>query len=84
MASGPFAVECVYGVGTSVPAWVSRSSEVGSSRTFHLEDLGVHDATFTTCGLTTFCWLDDLGTEALGQRLEPERAVLACQIVEAD
>ena len=38
------------------------------------------------CGpdLTTFCRLDELGLEVVGQRLEPDRAVLACRVVEPD
>jgi hypothetical protein len=35
-------------------------------------------------GVTTFCRLDELGLEAVGQRLEPDRAVLACRVVEPD
>jgi transposase len=42
------------------------------------------DATFARPDLTTFCRLDELGLEVLGQRLEPDRAVLACRVVEAD
>jgi hypothetical protein len=38
------------------------------------------DATFTCPDLTTFCRLDDLGLEVVGQRLEPDRAVLACRV----
>jgi Transposase and inactivated derivatives len=34
--------------------------------------------------LTTFCRLDELGLEVVGQRLEPDHAVLACRVVEAD
>jgi transposase len=34
--------------------------------------------------LTTFCRLDELGLVVTGQRLEPERAVLACRVVEPD
>ena len=34
--------------------------------------------------LTTFCRLDELGLEVTGQRLEPDRAVLACRVVEPD
>ena len=34
--------------------------------------------------MTTFCRLDELGLEAVGQRLEPDRAVLACRVVEPD
>ena len=42
------------------------------------------DATFACPDLTTFCGLDELGLEAVGQRLEPDRAVLACRVVESD
>jgi transposase len=34
--------------------------------------------------LTTFCRLDELGLLVTGQRLEPGRAVLACQVVSSD
>jgi transposase len=48
----------------------------------------VPDATplagFACPDLTTFCRLDELGLVALGQRLEPDRAVLACRVVEPD
>jgi hypothetical protein len=44
----------------------------------------VLDATFATPDLTTFCRLDELGLEVLGQRVEPDRAVLACRVVEPD
>ena len=48
----------------------------------------MHDATpcadFGCPDLTTFCRLDELGLEAVGQRLEPDRAVLACRVVEPD
>jgi transposase len=50
----------------------------------HLEDLDVPDATFACPDLTTFCRLDELGLEVVGQRLEPDRAVLACRVVEPD
>lgn len=33
--------------------------------------------------LVTFCRLDALGLQVVGQRLEPDRAVLACRIVES-
>jgi hypothetical protein len=36
------------------------------------------DATFACPDLTTFCRLDELGLLVTGQRLEPDRAVLAC------
>ena len=42
------------------------------------------DATFACPDLTTFARLDGLGLEVTGQRLEPDRAVLACRVVEAD
>ena len=42
------------------------------------------DATFACPDLTTFCRLDELGLEVTGQRLEPDRAVLACRVVEPD
>jgi len=44
----------------------------------------VSDATFTCPDLTTFCRLDELGLEAVGQRLEPDHAVLACRVTEPD
>ena len=44
----------------------------------------MRDATFTTPDLTTFTGLDDLGLRVTGQRLEPDRAVLACKVVEPD
>jgi transposase len=34
--------------------------------------------------LTTFARLDGLGIEVVGQRLEPDRAVLACRVAEPD
>ncbi|MGW1554823.1 hypothetical protein ACWCQX_51540, partial [Streptomyces sp. NPDC002346] len=44
------------------------------------------DATPTTAfacpDLTTFCRLDELVLEVTGQRFEPDRAVLACRVVE--
>ncbi len=42
------------------------------------------DATFTRPDLTTFARLDGLGLEVAGQLLEPDRAVLACRVVEPD
>lgn len=41
-------------------------------------------ATFCAPDLTTFCRLGDLGLEAVGQRLEPGRAVLECRVLEPD
>ena len=34
--------------------------------------------------LGSFCRLDELGLQVVGQRLEPGRAVLACRVVETD
>jgi transposase len=44
----------------------------------------VPDATFAAPDLTTFARLDELGLEAVGQHLAPDRAVLACRLTEAD
>jgi hypothetical protein len=44
----------------------------------------VSDAAFGCPDLTTFCRLDELGLVVVGQRLEPDRAVLACRVLEAD
>ncbi|WP_257479206.1 ISL3 family transposase [Acidipropionibacterium jensenii] len=41
-------------------------------------------ATFAAPDLTTFCRVDGLGLEVTGQLIEPERAVLACRVVEPD
>ena len=40
--------------------------------------------TFATPDLTTFCRLDELGLEAIGQLIEPDRAVLECRVVDDD
>ncbi|MGO4600384.1 ISL3 family transposase [Terrabacter sp. 2YAF2] len=42
------------------------------------------DATFACPDLSTYCRLDELGLVVTGQRLEPDRAVLACRVVEPD
>ena len=54
-----------------------------------LKDLDVPDATvgdrstaFAHPDLTTFCRLEELGLVVTGQRLEPDRAVLACRVDE--
>jgi transposase len=46
------------------------------------EDLDVLDATFATPDLTTFCRLDELGLVVVGQKLEPDRALLACRVAD--
>jgi transposase len=40
----------------------------------------VVDATFVRPDLGAFCCLDELGLEVVGQRLEPDGAVLACRV----
>jgi len=40
----------------------------------------VFDATFVRPDLGAFCRLDELGLEVVGQRLERDRAVLACRV----
>ncbi|PFG33243.1 ISL3 family transposase [Sanguibacter antarcticus] len=42
------------------------------------------DATFACPDLTTFARLDELGLHVVGQRLEPDRTVLACRVVQDD
>ena len=42
------------------------------------------DATFARPDLTTFCRLDDLGLEVVGQHVQLGRAVLACRVTEPD
>ena len=44
----------------------------------------VPDATFACPDLTTFTRLDELGLEVTGQRVEPDRALLACRIIDED
>jgi transposase-like protein len=44
----------------------------------------VPDATFSVPDLTTFTRLDELGLIVVGQRIEPDRAVLACRVSEPD
>src|SRR3954463_6144288 len=42
------------------------------------------DATFACPDLTTFARLDELGLEVTGQRVDPDRVVLACRVVDPD
>jgi hypothetical protein len=42
------------------------------------------DDTFAYPDLTTFTRLDELGLEVIGQRIEPDHAVLACRVVDPD
>jgi transposase len=50
----------------------------------HQEDLDVPDATFAAPDVTRFARLDGLGLEVTGQFLEPDRAVLACRVIDPD
>ena len=54
------------------------------SKSFRLADLDLSDATFACPDLSKFCRLDELGLTVTGQRLKPDRAVLACRVVEPD
>jgi len=40
--------------------------------------------TFAAPDLTTFARLDELGLEAVGQHVDPDRAVLECRVLEPD
>lgn len=40
------------------------------------------DSTFADPDLITFCRLDELGLAATGQFLEPNRAIIACRVVD--
>lgn len=42
------------------------------------------NATFAAPDLSTFCRLDELGLEAIGQEVKPDGAVLVCEVVEPD
>ncbi|KQO01665.1 transposase [Arthrobacter sp. Leaf234] len=42
------------------------------------------NATFVRPDLTTFCRLDELGLEAIGQHLRPDEAVIECRVAHAD
>jgi len=44
----------------------------------------VPDATFVCPDLDSFCRLDELGLLVVGQRLDADRAVLACRVVEGE
>ena len=72
--------------GESVLEQVSKSSEDEGSYTPRPEDLNIPHVTplagFSRPDLTSFARLDGLGLAATGQRLEPERAVVACRVVE--
>ena len=42
------------------------------------------DVTFARPDLTSFCRLDELGLEVVGQQLETDRVVLSCRVIEPD
>jgi transposase len=44
----------------------------------------LHHAIFDVPDLNTFARLDELGLEAVGQRVDSSRAVIACRVVDAD
>ncbi|MEV5003919.1 ISL3 family transposase [Nocardioides sp. LML1-1-1.1] len=46
--------------------------------------VGERSHAFAHPDLSTFCRLDELGLVVTGQRLEPDRAVLACRVLEPD
>jgi predicted RNA-binding Zn-ribbon protein involved in translation (DUF1610 family) len=41
-------------------------------------------STFERPDLTTFCRLEELGLEVVGQQLQHDRALLACRVVDPD
>ena len=57
---------------------------MGGSDTVHLKDLDMSNTIFDRPDLSAFTRLDDLGLEVTGQRMWPDRAVLACRIVGED
>lgn len=59
-------------------------SRGGSPHAAHPEDLDVPDATFACPDVTMSARLHELGLQVFGQRLEPDRAVLACRVAEPD
>ncbi len=62
----------------------SGPSDDGSCHAAHLEDPDMDHATLDSPDLTVFCGLDELGLEAVGQRVEAGRALIACRIVDDD
>ena len=49
-----------------------------------LETSTVRDAIFDAPDLTAFCRLDDLGLVVVGQRVNDDRATLACRLIGVD
>ena len=56
----------------------------GVQRPFFYHKALLSQTTFCTPDVTTFCLLDQLGLEATGQHLQPDRAVLECRVIGAD
>jgi hypothetical protein len=54
------------------------------SYTASRQDADVLNATVGCPGPTSFCRLDGPGLEVTGQRLKPDEAVLACQVISSD
>jgi len=71
----------VCGVGVSA-CWGSVSPDDGTSHATHSETPTFSEATFAAPDLTVFCRLDELGLEVTGLRVEADRVVLACRVVE--
>lgn len=44
----------------------------------------MRNATFLSPDPITFCHLDGLGLEVIGQYVRPDRAVLACRVIDPD
>ena len=57
---------------------------MGGSYTVHPKDLDMSNTIFDRPDLSAFTRLDDLGLEVTGQRMWPDRAVLACRIAGED
>ena len=69
----------------SVAGWGSRSPDDGSSHTAHRRKTSTCPTLPSRApDLTTFCRLDELGLVAVGQCLEPDRAVIECRVAEPD
>ena len=63
---------------------MSRPFDDWSYHTADQKDLDVSKPTFAAPDLDSFCQLDELGLTAVGQRLEPGRAVLECRVSQVD
>jgi hypothetical protein len=52
----------------------------GSVEVYYPKDLDMLHTIFAAPCLTTFCRLDELGLKAVGQRVEPDQAVIECRV----